>query len=70
MEYHGYLAAHDYAVKSAASYVCMHIEPQFITGGGQNHNGKMFHPVIGFCGALECLPYINNYPLTCVVCSK
>ncbi|CAG2238177.1 unnamed protein product [Mytilus edulis] len=70
IEYYGYLNAHDYRFSAAASYVCMHVHPEFRRGGRHNYEGKLFHPVIGSCGSLPCPPYVNGYPLTCVVCSK
>ncbi|XP_052077853.1 short-chain collagen C4-like [Mytilus californianus] len=70
IEYYGYLMAHNYNFAAATSYVCLHINPEFVTGGGHNYEGKLFHPVIGICGALQCPPYVNNYPVTCAVCSK
>lgn len=69
-EYYGYLNAHDYRFAAGTSFVCVHVHPEFIRGGGHNYNGKLLHPVIGSCGSLPCPPYVNNYPLTCVVCSK
>ncbi|XP_063415226.1 short-chain collagen C4-like [Mytilus trossulus] len=69
-EYYGYLNAHHYSFRAATSFVCLHVYPQFVTGGSRNYEGKLFQPVVGICGALQCPPYVNNYPLTCVVCTK
>ncbi|VDI30703.1 Hypothetical predicted protein [Mytilus galloprovincialis] len=49
--------AHDYTFAAATSHICMHIHPEFVTGGSRNDNGKLVHPVVGECGALECPPY-------------
>ncbi|XP_076072045.1 uncharacterized protein LOC143043748, partial [Mytilus galloprovincialis] len=70
IEYHGYLASgyHDHA--SASAYVCIDTNPEYIIGGVDEHYGKLFYEVLTKCGSLKCPPYINNYPLTCVVCSK
>ena len=69
-EYYGYLASGYYGHAAASSYVCVDINPQYLNAGVGNHDGKLFYPVVAKCGALQCPPYINNYPLTCVVCSK
>lgn len=70
MEYHGYLtsAAHDHAAQS--SYICVDSAPEYIIGGVDDHQGKLLNNVVARCGSLKCPPYIDNYPLTCVVCSK
>lgn len=57
IEYYGYLGAHDYTFAAATSHICIHIHPEFVTGGSRNDNGKLVHPVVGECGALECPPY-------------
>ncbi|VDI30704.1 Hypothetical predicted protein [Mytilus galloprovincialis] len=67
-EYYGYLSHRGFAART--SFVCVHVHPEFIRGGGHNYDGKLLHPVIGSCGSLPCPPYVNNYPITCVVCSK
>jgi hypothetical protein len=69
-EYYGYLASGAHYHTAASSYVCVDIHPQYLNAGVGNHNGKLFYPVVAKCGSLQCPPYINNYPLTCVVCSK
>ena len=69
-EYYGYLASGANYQAAASSYVCVDIHPQYLNAGVGDHDGKLFYPVVAKCGALQCPPYINNYPLTCVVCSK
>jgi hypothetical protein len=69
-EYHGYLGSNYHAHKASGTFVCIDIQPEFLTGGGVNHEGKLFYPVIAKCGSLQCPPYKNDHPLTCVVCSK
>ena len=69
-EYHGYLGSNYHDYKAAGTFVCIDIQPEFLTGGGVDHNGKLFYSVIAKCGALQCPPYKNDHPLTCVVCSK
>ena len=70
MEYHGYLASAHHVYPGQTSYACLDINPEYILGGVANHNGKLFNNVVAKCGSLKCPPYINDYPLTCVVCSK
>lgn len=70
MEYHGYLAANNNNLASAGSYTCIDMNPEVLRGGSANDNVKLFFEVLAKCGSLQCPPYIQNYPLTCVVCSK
>lgn len=70
MEYYGYLASGTYGHEAASQYVCVDNNPEFFIGGATNYDGKLFYEVLAKCGLLQCPPYINNYPLTCVVCSK
>ncbi|VDI36230.1 Hypothetical predicted protein [Mytilus galloprovincialis] len=69
-EYHGYLASGYHGHNVASAYVCVDIYPEYIMGVVDQHNGKLFYEVITTCGSLKCPPYKNDYPLTCVVCSK
>ncbi|VDH96285.1 Hypothetical predicted protein [Mytilus galloprovincialis] len=69
-EYHGYLSSGAYYHAAASAYLCVDINPEYIIGGVDRHLGKLFFDVLTKCGSLKCPPYINNYPLTCVVCSK
>ncbi|CAG2185614.1 unnamed protein product [Mytilus edulis] len=70
VEYHGYLASGYHAHVAASAYACVELNPEYIIGGVDEHVGKLFYEVLSKCGSLKCPPYINNYPLTCVVCSK
>ncbi|XP_063415708.1 uncharacterized protein LOC134697384 [Mytilus trossulus] len=70
LEYHGYLGSGYHMHAAPTSYVCVDSHPEYINGGVQNEDGKLFYSVLARCGSLQCPPYINNYPLTCVVCSK
>ncbi|XP_076070774.1 uncharacterized protein LOC143042376 [Mytilus galloprovincialis] len=69
-EYHGYLASRIYNHVAALAFVCVDINPENIIGGVNQNLGKLFYGVLTKCGSLKCPSYINNYPLTCVVCSK
>ncbi|XP_071128141.1 uncharacterized protein [Mytilus edulis] len=70
IEYHGYLGSGYHGFASASSYVCVDSHPEYLNGGVQDENGKLFYSVLAKCGSLQCPPYMNDYPLTCVVCSK
>ncbi|XP_071140525.1 uncharacterized protein [Mytilus edulis] len=71
MEYHGYLASNSYYHAAAGSYVCIDIQPEYVSGGSSwNGNSKLFYDVVAQCGSLKCPPYKGGYSLTCVVCSK
>ena len=69
-EYYGYLAAGYHSHHAASSFVCVDVNPQYLNSGLGDQNAKLFNNVLAKCGSLPCPPYINNYPLTCVVCSK
>ncbi|XP_076070771.1 uncharacterized protein LOC143042372 [Mytilus galloprovincialis] len=70
VEYHGYLASGAIGNQAASTYACVDIKPEYIIGGVDRHFGKLLFGVLTKCGSLKCPPYKNNYPLTCVVCSK
>ena len=69
-QYYGYLASGYYNQVAASSDICIHINPEDLNGGEQIHDGRYFYPVISKCLPLQCPPYHEDYPLTCVVCSK
>ncbi|CAC5413519.1 unnamed protein product [Mytilus coruscus] len=71
IEYHGYLASSHYSNPGANSYTCIDIQPEFVNDGSASHgDGINFYEVVARCGSLHCPPYYQNYPMTCVVCSK
>ncbi|XP_052679704.1 short-chain collagen C4-like [Crassostrea angulata] len=70
MQYHGDLVAGAYSQKAATQYICLDEHPEDLTAGQDNHNGKLFYPVLASCGSLACPPYRNGKYLTCVVCTK
>ncbi|CAG2187058.1 unnamed protein product [Mytilus edulis] len=71
MEYNGYLASNYYGHVAAGAYVCIDIQPEYVSGGSSwNSNSKLFYGVVAKYGSLKCPPYIQDHPLTCVVCSK
>ncbi|CAC5368942.1 unnamed protein product [Mytilus coruscus] len=71
MEYNGYLASNEYNHPAAGSYVCIDIQPEYVSSGSSwNSKSKLFYDVVVKCGSLRCPPNKQDYPLTCVVCSK
>ncbi|XP_052084781.1 short-chain collagen C4-like isoform X2 [Mytilus californianus] len=72
IEYHGYLAAScRYSQPAAGSYVCIDIHPEYVSSGSSfDSQSQLFYDVAAKCGSLRCPPYKQDYPLTCVVCSK
>ncbi|XP_064623485.1 uncharacterized protein LOC135485416 [Lineus longissimus] len=71
MEYRGYLVSSRYTEKGQHNYACLDKAPEAGTDGGVRiNNGAMMHLVKGHCGSLPCTPYVQNYELTCVVCTK
>ncbi|XP_062596392.1 short-chain collagen C4-like [Saccostrea cucullata] len=70
-EYHGYLSSETHSGdRSRGFYTCVDESPEQIKGGSGNANGFLFYDVVAKCGSLKCPPYINNKPITCVVCSQ
>ena len=73
-EYRGYLMAERYNYKRG-QYICMDELAEGRVGGDDgNQDGALLHHVEGRCrggglGNLPCLPYIDGYELTCVVCT-
>ncbi|VDI84327.1 Hypothetical predicted protein [Mytilus galloprovincialis] len=71
MEYYGYLSKNSHGQSGGSSYICIDIQPEYVTGGSSGvYDGKLYYEVLAKCGSLHCPPYHNNYPMTCVVCSK
>ena len=69
-EYTGYLMLGHHHQKAATDYYCIDKEPEVVSGGSKDENGKLLSFVEARCGALKCPPYVNGRELTCVVCSK
>lgn len=69
-QYKGYLATGQHDQPAASQYICLDESPETVINGQVNDNGKLVHPVIAVCGALECPPYENGKALTCAVCTK
>ena len=69
-QYQGFLASSYYKQPAQTDYVCMDDSVEYLSTGAGNTNGALFYPVLGSCGALQCPPYVEGEPLTCVVCSR
>ncbi|CAG2247115.1 unnamed protein product [Mytilus edulis] len=71
-DYHGYLGTAQAGQGiSGSEYICIDINPEFLVAGEVNTNaGRLIGAVFAKCGILKCPPYHDNYPVTCVVCSK
>lgn len=69
-EYNGYLASTSHGYTDVSSYVCFDRNPEHLNDGVRNDESKLLYPVLAKCGFLQCPPYRESYPLTCVVCSK
>ena len=68
-EYYGYLtSAGDSFYRS--SFTCVDINPETVSGSGNNTNGALFYYSFSTCIGLDCPPYENNRILSCVVCTK
>ncbi|XP_053407204.1 short-chain collagen C4-like isoform X1 [Mercenaria mercenaria] len=69
-EYSGLLSAGHFSHAAASEFVCLDENPEVLSGGGANENGKLFFLAEARCGSLPCPPYVDGRTLTCVVCSK
>ncbi|XP_061178707.1 short-chain collagen C4-like [Saccostrea echinata] len=71
-EYHGYLSSESHSSNRLRGfYTCVDENAEQVIGGGaRNDNGHLFYSVLAKCGSLKCPPYIDNKPITCVVCSQ
>ncbi|XP_064644473.1 uncharacterized protein LOC135498197 [Lineus longissimus] len=71
MEYWGYLMTEHYGNKGRTEFACVDNAPESGSdGGAKNEGGALMHHVQGACSSLPCKPYVHNYELTCVVCTK
>ncbi|KAK3099334.1 hypothetical protein FSP39_002796 [Pinctada imbricata] len=69
-QYKGFLSSNYYGYKGQSEYVCVEENAEYLFGGEKSTNGALFYPTIFACGTLQCPPYKNDEPVTCVVCSK
>jgi len=58
----------------SSTYECVDASPEYIRGMEANNDGALFYFIRMTCAGEgttgHCPPYIANYQLTCVVCSK
>ena len=64
----GYLMGMHYT-QGSSSFVCVNSNAQGIGTNGDN-NGNLWYPTEAECGALPCLPYVQNREITCAVCAR
>ncbi|CAC5420847.1 unnamed protein product [Mytilus coruscus] len=67
MEYYGYLASNHY-INPGGSCICIDIQPEYVSGESSwNTKSKLLYGFVAKCGSLNCPPYKQDHPLTCVV---
>jgi len=67
---HGHLMSSLHSGKHSTEFVCIDAVPEVKHGRKSGSDGAQLYAVEGQCGSLPCKPYIINYELTCVVCTK
>uniref|UniRef100_A0A1X7T0X2 Collagen IV NC1 domain-containing protein n=2 Tax=Amphimedon queenslandica TaxID=400682 RepID=A0A1X7T0X2_AMPQE len=70
MEYKGYLMAERSSHHAKSVYECVDESAESINGSQANVNGATIFFTLSTCNGLPCPPYVNNVPITCVVCTK
>ena len=69
-EYKGYLMTERHVHKHNKVYECVDENPESIDGSEASIDGALFYFTRSTCHGLPCPPYVNNRPITCVVCTK
>ena len=69
-EYHGYVMAGYPGYTGSSDYICVDSMKKAIANTGSNDNENLLFYTHAKCGALPCLPYVDEKIVTCVVCSK
>lgn len=69
VEYSGYLMSENFKNRRT-EFVCVDKDPEVLDGGHKTESGGFLHHVQAACGSLPCPRYIQNFELTCVVCSR
>ena len=69
-EYKGYLMADRHDFPRNAAYECVDEDPESVDGSEGNTDGALFYFTRSTCNGLPCPPYVNNWAITCVVCTK
>lgn len=70
LEYTGYLMAGYSGHQSGTTYTCVDSEPEAISGGRADYNGRLLYSVESRCGSLNCPPYVEGREVTCAVCTR
>ncbi len=70
-EYTGYLMSTAYGNINNKNYVCVDMNAKTMLGSEANTQGALLYFVTANCdnSFMPCLPYVQNTPLTCVVCT-
>ena len=69
--HHGYLMSSLHSGEHSTEFVCIDADKEVPPGHKSGSDGAQLYVVAGQCAALPCCkPYIINYELTCVVCTK
>ena len=69
LEYSGFLMSGHYGHPGRTTHVCVDGEAEPLHDSFGDQNGALFYFVETKCGSLPCGPYMENYELTCAVCS-
>ena len=69
-EYKGYLMAERSVHHAKSVYECVDENAESIDGSQADVNGATIFFTLSTCNGLPCPPYVNNMPITCVVCTK
>ncbi|PVD19679.1 hypothetical protein C0Q70_20169 [Pomacea canaliculata] len=69
-EYTGLLMSGYDGHAGSTEFICVDSKLEGRNSSSANNNGRLLYLVAGYCGSLPCPPYLNNYILQCVFCSK
>ena len=71
-EYSGFLMTNHRDHNHNYNFVCVDGHPERIAGSGTNQNGALLYFVTVDCdySFMPCLPFKDNVPLSCVVCTR
>lgn len=67
--YFGFLVAELNVDRKRSEYICLDEAPEGRPGGEGNNDHSIIYPVDVVCGSLPCDKYINNYEMTCALCT-
>ena len=60
-----------YGHKHTSEFVCIDVNAEAVPGGHSNTNGALLYLVQVGCGhGIQCVSYVQEKELTCVVCTK